>query len=358
MSYYIPPQGGAIYPSPPQGIGPRRIVVPKAVPKPPPPPAGWLEGWSYRKSHVIEGSTAGPVTDYQIRIVVHYGSGTDSGEHVYLNGKCRTDFGDIRFTADDGSTLLDYWMEEYVDSDYAIFWVKVPSIPASPDTVTIYIYYGKSDATTTSDITKTFIFGHDFRVQQNTDGWILSGDPDSVTFSGTEGIKITKTSGVAHLRSEASFDFSTLKRVLAQFRVDNTLSYSVGVQLCPTVTTDDPYYEDNWIRMCHWSTVYLRKKLSGSISTLSSLDLDPTVFVKHELRVKIASTGYIVWVVNDETQYVNESEELYEAPDNYLYLYVDAASGNTKSLILKYVAIAKYVDPEPAHGAWGSEETA
>ena len=26
----------------------------------------WLEGWSYRKSHEIEGSTAGAQTDYQI----------------------------------------------------------------------------------------------------------------------------------------------------------------------------------------------------------------------------------------------------------------------------------------------------
>ncbi|MCW4043917.1 MAG: hypothetical protein NWE94_00170, partial [Candidatus Bathyarchaeota archaeon] len=49
--------------------------------------------------------------NYQIRVQVNYGSGTDGGENVYLAGKCRVDFGDVRFTADDGSTLLDYWME-------------------------------------------------------------------------------------------------------------------------------------------------------------------------------------------------------------------------------------------------------
>jgi len=104
---------------------------------------------------VIEGSSAGAVTDYQIRVVVHYGVGADSGEDVYLNGHCRTDFGDVRFTDSDGITELPYWMEEKVDGDYAIFWVKVPSIPASPDSTTIYIYYGNPSATTTSSLVDT-----------------------------------------------------------------------------------------------------------------------------------------------------------------------------------------------------------
>ena len=42
------------------------------------------DSWSYRKSHVIN-SAAGAGTDYQVKIVVHYGSGADSGENVYLN---------------------------------------------------------------------------------------------------------------------------------------------------------------------------------------------------------------------------------------------------------------------------------
>ena len=42
---------------------------------------------------------------------------------VNLNGHCRTDFGDVRFTDDEG-TLLDYWIESKVDGEYAIFWVE------------------------------------------------------------------------------------------------------------------------------------------------------------------------------------------------------------------------------------------
>jgi len=99
----------------------------------------WLSGWSYRKSHEIQGSTAGAVSDYQMKVVVHKGTGTDDGENVYCNNHCRDDFGDIRFTDVNGNELP-YWMEEKVDGDYAVFWVKVPSIPASPNTATIYCY--------------------------------------------------------------------------------------------------------------------------------------------------------------------------------------------------------------------------
>jgi len=118
-------------------------------------PAGWLTGWSYRKSHVINPAS-GAGTNYQVRIVAHYGSGTDSGEDVYLNGKCRTDFGDIRFTSSDGVSLLDYWMEEKVDGDYAVFWVEVAD-DLSTNPVTIYIYYGNLSATTTSNPDATLI---------------------------------------------------------------------------------------------------------------------------------------------------------------------------------------------------------
>jgi len=145
----------------------------------------WLLGWSYRKSHEIVGSIAGAQTNYQVRITVHYGSGTDSGEHVYLNGKCRTDFGDIRFTKSDGTTLLDYWMEEYVASDYAIFWVEVDSIPASPDTATIYIYYGNSDATTISNGDATFLFLDDFAGIEVEDWTKYEGNPILDVATGT-----------------------------------------------------------------------------------------------------------------------------------------------------------------------------
>jgi hypothetical protein len=116
--------------------------------------SGWLNDWSYRKAHVIN-SASGAGINYQIKIRAHYGNGTDSGEDVYLNTHSRTDFGDVRFTDDDGTTELDYWMEEKVDGNSAVFWVEVVDDLSSQDQ-TIYIYYGNNDATTISNGENTF----------------------------------------------------------------------------------------------------------------------------------------------------------------------------------------------------------
>lgn len=92
---------------------------------------------------VLSGEKTNTYRTLYVRGVdIHY------GDEVYVYGHSRTDFGDIRFTDYDGITLLDYWMKEKVDGDYAIFWVKLAHDLSSDQT--IYMYYGKSDATTTS----------------------------------------------------------------------------------------------------------------------------------------------------------------------------------------------------------------
>ena len=114
----------------------------------------WLTGWNYRKSHVLSGSSDGAQTNYQIGIKVYYGSGTDGTEtvdgitfgKVYCSSKCKTDFGDIRFTDEDGNNL-DFFIKEQINSNYSIIWVSVNTIPASANTKTIYCYYGNAVAT-------------------------------------------------------------------------------------------------------------------------------------------------------------------------------------------------------------------
>lgn len=116
-----------------------------------------LAGWGQRKPITIVGSVDGAQTDYQIKVRVHKSTGTDTATDIYLGNDVRDDFGDVRFTSDDGTTLLDYWREELVSGVSALFWVKVPSIPADPATVDIYLQYDNAAATTTADIKATFV---------------------------------------------------------------------------------------------------------------------------------------------------------------------------------------------------------
>jgi len=91
---------------------------------------------------------------------VYYGSGVDSGSSVYLNGNCRSDFADIRFTSSDCLTLLSYWTETVSESNYATFWVKITD-DLSTNPATIYLYYDNPTATSTSNGAATFLIYQD-----------------------------------------------------------------------------------------------------------------------------------------------------------------------------------------------------
>ena len=121
----------------------------------------WLNGWTYRKSHLISSATNADV-NYQIRFLVLYGSGSDSGMNVYTGGKCLTTFDDIRWTSSDGSTLLDYWQENSTASSNATYWVEITG-NLTDASQTVYLYYGNTSAVSSlSNFDNTFIFGEPF----------------------------------------------------------------------------------------------------------------------------------------------------------------------------------------------------
>jgi len=92
----------------------------------------WLDGWDKRKLLVIDNKeNTNNLTDYQVKINVNYQS------------EMQSDFSDIRFTSSNGQTLLPYYREEYTKDTSAVFWVKIPSIPAYSEVI-IFQYYGNN----------------------------------------------------------------------------------------------------------------------------------------------------------------------------------------------------------------------
>lgn len=116
---------------------------------------------TYRKSISISpGSGAG--TGYSIKIRVGQ-SASAKDYDVQLDGKGLPTFGDIRFTADDGTSLLGYWLEDISGTApglTATFWVKVKANLDSAQS--IYIYYGNNNVLTSSNGKATFDFFDDF----------------------------------------------------------------------------------------------------------------------------------------------------------------------------------------------------
>ncbi|BFT95235.1 hypothetical protein MNSC_12430 [Minisyncoccus archaeophilus] len=145
----------------------------------------WISGYQYSKSHTIIGSTSGAVTDYQMKFRIYRTTGTDSGDTVYLGSKVDSTYKDIYFTANDKITPLSYWIESS-DTTSATVWVKIPSIPVSPDTATIYLYYGNPSAVSASNGDNTFIFFDHFD-GTSLDAGKWSNNNYNTSFSGSVG---------------------------------------------------------------------------------------------------------------------------------------------------------------------------
>src|SRR6266481_1725926 len=129
--------------------------------------ASWLSSsWQYRSTVSIANAGSTTLTGYQLNVVL--GSGFDFT-------KAQSNGGDIRFTASDGVTLLPYWIESWnAAGSSASLWVRVPSIPAAG--ATVYLYYGNSAATSTSNGNTTFDFFDDFRSGSvDTTKWTVGG---------------------------------------------------------------------------------------------------------------------------------------------------------------------------------------
>jgi peptidoglycan hydrolase-like protein with peptidoglycan-binding domain len=120
--------------------------------------------WTRRKPITITNGTASNLTDFQVSIPVTY------------DADMQSNFNDLRFTASDGTTLLNYWIESKVNGSSATVWVQVPSVPAS-SSATIYMYFGNSTVASASSISNTFLFGDDFSGSLDTTKWTVVGNP-------------------------------------------------------------------------------------------------------------------------------------------------------------------------------------
>ena len=150
----------------------------------------WLSGYTCRAKIPVNVTTAGEQSDYQMKITVYKGNGTNSAGVIYCNNKCQTWPNDIRFTDADGITEKSHWLE-FSDATSAIFWIKLDS-PAAGE-ADYYIYYGKAGAGSASSESSTFVSGAFIDVF-NDDTMINTIDSSNIDVSGEE-VKLEYTVG-------------------------------------------------------------------------------------------------------------------------------------------------------------------
>jgi hypothetical protein len=321
--------------------------------------SNWYDcNWQYRKSHVVQ-SASGAGTNYQVRLIVHQGSGTDTGHDVYLSDHCEDDFGDIRFTGSDGTTELDYWLESYTSGDEATFWIEVAD-DLSSSNATVYIYYGNSGASTTSDGANTFpdLFT-DFPGDSLPSGWEVDGDTVGSMVIENSLLKLTA-------RKEASG--SWLKRGVrtssSVWNNDRALMYRIdSINYYPEVTD-----RRRWFLGGEGGNFYLEFQSWGDKIRVRDWNL------YDEYSPCDFTGGEVVWLAkesgNDGVAYFYVDGNLVDTLDNGLHpdhafsdftvvFNVQVGSNAMPDVDYTYidwVAIRKFVYPEPADGGWGGEE--
>ncbi|WP_424356685.1 DUF2341 domain-containing protein [Methanocella sp. MCL-LM] len=302
-------------------------------------------GYQYMKTHTITGSTGGALSNYQTKVVIHSGSGTDSGIHVYLNGHSYSSLNDIRF-ANSADGLLDYWVESN-DGSTAVIWVEMDSVPVSPNTYTMKIYYGKSGDSSASNGAATFPLFDDFN-----DGWIdtgkwtvaCGGSGGSVVESGGVITLQTGGSGNARLSSKTSFNYPI--QITTGFKSFNTINYE-------------------------------RVRFSGSNSLQNPCGYDIGIFEQGPMQVYWNGfTGITVPWDNWYTSY-----ETFTPSSTYAWYIPGAYGGNSGSttktsltpefgvggfpsqsggtdsggMTIDYTYVRKYAAQDVSHGAWSTE---
>lgn len=274
---------------------------------------------------------------------------SDLGENVYLDGKCRTDFGDVRFRQ--GETKLDYWPEEQVDSDYAVFWVEVPTIPVTG--TTIYVYYGKADAVSEGDGIATFIFFEPF---DDLDDWDdLSGAGCSVSIvDGKLHSHCDADAGAfANIRSKSSWAGSICIRRKAY--IDNRQATASTVFWGATVRAVDDKADGLGSSVIETNAFKVREWAGGVEVDFVDDVFAPSVDVDYILETmlftdKVRAIYHTVTVTNPSANYTATAHKVKITDSAW------AGSISPTDVYYYWLAIRKWVDPEPSHGAWGSEE--
>ena len=149
----------------------------------------WLNGWIYRKQVNITGQS-GAGTLYQVELSI----GASASGDFHLQNHCINFPQDIRFTDNDGETLLDYWVED-LTADPIKVWVKVADDLGSNQS--IYCYYGKSGESSGSNGTNTFEFFDDFEsVEDNWTSRSNASQSSEEAYEGTYSGKLCLSAGV------------------------------------------------------------------------------------------------------------------------------------------------------------------
>lgn len=152
-----------------------------------------LSGWDYKREIIIDNTNG--TTETNETFVFRF----DNSNFDF--SKTNSDGSDIRFTANDGQTLLNIYIGNWdTTNQQGYVVVKVPSVPV--DYTTIYMYYGNASTNSVSSVSNTIPYGTDFEgggnyTEINTDN---GGIQSTTYYSPTHAYQATESSNEAGIQ--------------------------------------------------------------------------------------------------------------------------------------------------------------
>jgi len=316
---------------------------------------GWLDGWTYRKQFRVENGSSQSLNEHAVRIDLFWGQGTDAGRAVYLGGGAETDFSDLRFTDSDGQTVLSWWVQEQTDGTDAVAWIKVPHTAAS-DSVDLCLYYGNTEASSTSSGAATFpLFDH-FEAGGIDNGmWmghLKPSDPNGWWIDG----------GSARCENDGKLLYCQTDFVDAEVLASVSLGSMTNGFLVlrgDALSTPDPL-GDRY-------DLYFDKTNGGvAVRGVTSSLGSPIMGVSHVSASGFFDTSFRV--VGPGPSGNSLAARVEDSGGSYTTLSVDdptyfqgrigfgTQTANSGSMLVDWIAVRPAVDPEPTVGGWQAEE--
>lgn len=311
--------------------------------------------WFEQTREVYVNSSFKPLLDnlygYQVKITAHYGNGTDSGEDVYLNGHSRIDFGDVRFTWFNSSSLSEvecnYWIEDLTAQDNARFWVKIPEISAETNS-TIYVYYGRDDMVTTSNGNNTFDFFDDF--SGTLSKWTIVGG----TWQVQNGVLNSYTTDFGQRIRANGFSFGN-DSVSVKMKWISGTYFENGPYVRGQLPNEQTYgymaFLSTWVGDQKLRLSRMREGPYGS-TVASEGTTAPSKNVWYDCTFQLygnrlkGSIGplYTTEISGTDNSFSNGT------------LSIFSWSAVSERVQFDDLFVRKYVEPEPSNGGWGAEE--
>jgi len=295
--------------------------------------------WMYSVPITIANNLTSALTNYQIGLYLNLSAQVSAG-------KIRSNLGDLRFN-DSSGNALSYWIEDPTTSAAKI-WVKVPSIPASPSTATIYMYYGNPSATTTSSGTSTFLV---FLDKDNYSGWSYTS-AISLSVSGSD-LKISHAAS----SSNQWFYLSGTYPYADGFVITAKIKHGVGVNhnLASHVTAaSGTGYSigPSGVTTAEYLVKYT--PTFTTLSTYSKTSADTTNYWYLSLLAKNGGLKGKLWVAGstEPSWETSSTDATYTSGAIGFLLY---NSGSNDYVLLSFLYARNYVDPEPTYSV-GSEQ--